>query len=442
MLSDVRKKEATPAPTGSGNTQGASPAGWLRLIMASIAAGIVLTIYCLLIKAMLVKNGNSDFLTIYLSGLRLRLDEPIYWLSSGAACGFKVEDLQSFNMTGISAQELAKLVPCWHPNLNTPFMTALLTPLTYLDFPAARLVWLSLSALAVWLSLYLLGREGLLPKLWSLDSTALLAAFWGYFPSFITTLHGQVTFFMLPPLVLGWLSLRQGRSLVAGAWLGLAISLKPFVGLFLLGLAAQRNWRACTGAILICLICFVIGGAAAGFDVYPVYRDTLNQINWQSASWNASLGGFFSRLLGGSENIPWRDLPWLARSLTLASSALLLALYLRANWGSRVLKSSQKADALVAASIPAMLLISPLGWLYYFPLLLLTVTVLGQRLGPRDGWRWWAWLGGMALSCTPSWLIKSKDMNNPLDWFGAPAMHLISLIILFALALAETQNDG
>ena len=432
---EVRKKGAESRlvrPVAAYNTP---LTGWLKLIMASIAAGSVLTIYILLIKAMLVTTGNSDFLTIYLSGLRLHHGESLYWLSPNDACGLKMEDLPFFKVTGVTGPELARLEPCWHPNLNTPFMTALLAPLTYLEFPVARLVWLSVSALAAWLSFYLLGREGLLPKLWSLGSTAFLAAFWGYFPSFITVLHGQVTFLLLLPLVVGWLRLRQGRYLSAGACIGLAVSLKPFVGLFLLGLVAQRNWRACTGLLLAGLACFLLGGAAAGFDAYPLYRETLHHINWQSASWNASLAGFFSRLLGGSENSPWLNAPWLARGLSLVGSAILLALYLQAAWNSRSGSARAKADQLVAMSIPAMLLISPLGWLYYFPLLLLTASVLGQRLSPRDGWRWWAWLSGITLSGVPSWLIKSKDMNDPLEWFGAPVIHMISLMILLALAV-------
>jgi len=439
-MSEIRKQQAGSRATRPANSSGTTLSGWLKLIMASVAAGSVLTIYILLIKAMLVTTGNSDFLTLYLSGLRLRYDEPIYWLSPAAnapdgPCGLKMEDLPFFNVTGMTETDLARLKPCWHPNLNTPFMTALLAPLTYLDFPAARLLWLTLSALAVWLSLYLLGREGLLPKCWTLGFTALLAAFWGYFPSFITVLHGQVTFLVLLPLVLGWVMLRQGRNLAAGAWLGLAVSLKPFVGLFLLGLAAQCNWRACMGLLLACLVCFVLGGAAAGFDTYLVYRDILNHVNWQSASWNASLFGFFTRLFGGSENIPWHDAPRLAHGLSLAGSLTLLALYLRAVWDSRGWPLPAKADLLAAASIPAMLLISPLGWIYYFPLLLITITVLGARAGHGGDWRPWAYAVAMTLSGVPSWLIKSKDMNDPLDWFGAPAMYMFSLIFLFTMVV-------
>ncbi len=439
-MSKIRKQEAGSIAARPADTSGTTLSSWLKLILTSVAAGSVLTIYILLIKAMLVTTGNSDFLTLYLSGLRLRYDEPIYWLSPvanapGEACGLKMEDLPFFNVTGMTEPELARLEPCWHPNLNTPFMTALLAPLTCLNFPAARLVWLTCSALAVWLSPYLLGREGLLPKFWTLGFTALLAAFWGYFPSFITVLHGQVTFLVLLPLVLGWLMLRQGRSLAAGAWLGLAVSLKPFVGLFLLGLAAQGQWRACMGLLLACLVCFLLGGAAAGFDTYLVYRDILNHVNWQSASWNASLLGFFTRLFGGSENIPWRDAPWLARGLSLAGSLTLLTFYLRATWDSRGWPPPEKADLLAAASIPAMLLISPLGWIYYFPLLLITITVLGARPGQGGNWRPWACSGAMALSGIPSWLIRSKDLNDPLDWFGAPAMYMFSLILLFVMVI-------
>lgn len=443
-MPEIRKQEDSLIPAKTVSATGANLSRWLRLIMASVAAGIVLSIYSLLIKPLHTSNGG-DFLSLYLSGLRLRHDVPIYWLSQanrtpGEARCLKIEDLPLVNITRETGPELARLEPCWHPNLNTPFMTVVLAPMTILDFPMARLVWLSVSALAGMLSLFLLGREGLLPKLRSLAFLAVMAAFWSYFPSFSSVLLGQVTFMMLPPLVLGWIMLRQGRCLAAGAWLGLSFSLKPFVGLFLLGLVAQGNWRACQGWLLVCVFCFLLGGAVAGFDAYPMYLDTLSHITWQSASWNASLAGFFSRLLGGSENSPWRDLPWLARGLTLTSSAILLAFYLKAAWGSRGETRSEKADLLAAASIPAMLLISPLGWLYYFPLLLLTVTVLGQRLRPRDGWQWWAWLGGMGLSCVPSWLIKSEDMNNPLDWFGAPAVYMVSLMILFALAILRNYR--
>lgn len=398
--------------------------------------GLVIGLYGLVAA----KHAGGDFATLYLSDARYRHGQPIYWMApefepASWACPEGAKGFDHAQLKALSSGELVGLPPCIHPNLNPPFFILLTLPLAYLGFEAAWAVWFFLSLICLVSAVRLMQRQHLIaPGLPAFGWVSLGTLI--YFPTLVSFFLGQVTFLVMLPMLLGWVALRQRRNGAAGAWLGLAASLKPFVGLIWLGLTLQKNGRAAGAMLLTGFVCAVIGLLPGGWDSYLDYSQALHAINWQAASWNASLAGFFSRPLGGSQNIPWIDAAGWARGLTTLAIITILAVYVRVLRQCNCLAVGLRSDWLLALSLPAMLLISPLGWLYYFPMLVFTVLVLWRSSSgmPHPTAFRSALVATLALSSVPSLLIPAKEMSDPLDWFGPTGVYTVALVQFLALA--------
>ena len=402
----------------------------------AVVLGLTLAAYSLIVA----DHGGGDFVSLYLADARLLNDWPIYWMApevdpSSMLCSEGTKGIEPAQLKTLSAPELIKLPTCFHPNLNPPFFILLTVPLAWLGFQGAWLLWFGLSLACLAGSVALIHREQLIPGGMAMFGAVSLA-FLLYVPTLASFFLGQVTFQVMLAVVLGWRALRHGRDWAAGAWLGLAVSVKPFVGLLVVGLFLLGNKRALMAMLLAGLACGALGWLAGGWEAYRDYLAALRTISWQAASWNASFAGFFSRPLGGSQNIPWIDAPAWAQGLTNLSSLAVLAAYALAIRRTLPLAPALRADWLLALSLPAMLLISPLGWLYYFPFLLLPALVLWRVSGPMMQPRRFreALVVTLVLSSFPSRLMPAGQMNDPLDWLGASGIYTLALLQFFTLA--------
>lgn len=429
--------EASFPPKKSGAGKSSALQERPKIYGTALLVGLAVGLYALIVA----KHGGGDFVSLYLADARLLADQPIYWAApdldtSNKNCPEGAKGIELDQLKTLSTGELIKLPTCFHPNLNPPVFILLTAPLASLGFEAAWLLWFGLSSACLAGIVGLIQREQLIPAGATAYGLASLASLL-YVPTLACFFLGQVTFQVMLATLLGWRALRHGRDWAAGAWLGLAVSLKPFFGLLAVGLFLLGNKRALTAMLFAGLASGALGWFAGGWKAYRDYLEALRGISWQAASWNASFAGFFSRLLGGSQNIPWIDAPAWARGLANMASLAVLAVYTLAIKRTLTLAPGPRADWLMALSLPAMLLISPLGWFYYFPLLLLTALVVWRASGAMtlpNSFRW-ALVASLALSSFPSWLIPAKQMSDPLDWFGATGFYTVALLQLFALGV-------
>lgn len=272
-------------------------------------------------------------------------------------------------------------------DLNPPFFTLLLLPMAWLNYYKGFLVWSVLSGIATIAGILLALKT--YPTLW--NNTVLrmwvLVAFLVYFPTYANLRFGQVTSILLLLTAATLLACHKQQFRRAGICLGLAFSLKIFYGLFLIFFAARKQWRVVfymMGTYIVCGICAL---CVFGIKAYKSYYSSLGNINWYSATWNGSFLGFFSRIFGGQHegNLPIFNLPQITHPLYLICSAV-LALYLiwttvyprKLHTNMNALQNNPKIDFDrdyfdwgFSLTIVAMLLITPLGWSYYFPLLII-----------------------------------------------------------------------
>lgn len=246
-------------------------------------------------------------------------------------------------------------------NLNPPHFHLLLLPMTYLSPSIAFAIWGAASLGALLASLRIILNElGL--TVTRAQGALLILGFLAFSGTGCILLSGQLTFLLLFPITLAWARARQERWTEMGAYLGLAISIKLFLLIFLPYLIFRRHFQAAAMALSTTAFIYALGIWLFGQDAYESWIEVLRQVDWHSQSHNASLLGFLSRAFAENplfapltviDNI---TLPW------LIASALVAILTLVATTTD---SSDSSVDRSFALLLISALLISPLGWIYY-----------------------------------------------------------------------------
>lgn len=323
-------------------------------------------------------------------------------------------------------------------NLNPPFFTLISFPLAYLSYAHALLIWTLLSVLAGALGILLL-QQKLDAQAFSLACALLvLIGLFSYYPSFVNLQFGQLSLLLLPFLVCGWRAARQKKTISAAIFLALASSIKPFIGLFLFYFVIRKEWCGLYAFLLMLLGCALLAMLFFGFDSYVAYYHTCQQIKWAASNWNVSIYGFLLRLIGGHEsNIALLPVPGLINVLYPLLAGIFFVAILQFLRPTFDISTKQKVDLDFSVIITAMLLLSPLGWLYYFPLLSIPILILWQ----------WAKNGiyPIALpiilmiciffSNIPISLLDSHEIHthNVLQVFGGSSLYFLVLVGLTSL---------
>jgi hypothetical protein len=370
----------------------------------TILGGGVLLVLLVLLGSILVGKAqqtySADFTVFYVSGVQFFEGKDVY-------------ASLPFDFLGPIPDGVPTPARDMHANLNPPFSVLLLAPLSRLPFAYAYLTWSLLSFIcafaAAWLmaDAYTTGQRRLS---WSIGLLVLLLA---YSPTWSSFVLGQTTLPVLLILAAGWRLTRNGHEPGAGAVLGAALAMKPFVGVLLIYFLALRRWRllAWYGASFAAANLIALG--FMGVDVFARYLDVLRTVTWHGMDLNASLFGLLARLTGnangpsGQETGQWMLILGYGISLVLLGLLILLCRRLPP-W-----PSPRGIDIGYAGCLVLMLLISPLGWVYYFPILLICILVIFQesRTLPR------AWLYRTAAGA--AWLVTGVLYFVVADKHGA-----------------------
>jgi hypothetical protein len=188
------------------------------------------------------------------------------------------------------------------------------------------------------------------------------------------------SFVLLVPFTLAWLAMRQARWGRAGAWMGVCVALKLFFLLFIPWLLLKRQWRA-VGMLGLAVLAWTAAGIAVyGVDTYRLWIQSLSNVGWWWLPMNASWQGVVARVFqGGATMQPLVHAPGIVPALSVTGSAVICA---ASAWAAyRAQTSAGGTDAAVLILLAGAILASPLGWVYYLPLI---VPPLAGVL--RTGW--------------------------------------------------------
>jgi hypothetical protein len=327
-------------------------------------------------------------------------------------------------------------------NLNPPHFHLILLPLAPLTGRWALIAWGMISLVCLGLSLRLIARESdvvLTPWRCRLAALALLS-FAGLGAVAVT---GQVSFILLLPMTLAWIRARRGRWPEAGVYLGLAISVKPFLGLFLPYLVLRRRFDALGTALGAAAAAFLVGLGVFGWDAHRSWIAGLSSVSWEWVAMNASVLGFLKRVLAPSAYYePLLDAPSLiAPAWLLLSGAIGVVTLAVAATDS----DDQAVDRSFSLLLFAALLISPLGWTYYWWLALgpMVLVVASWRQGTAQpgGWR-----RRLLLVAVPGlvWPLPATVAFQPSPWATAltGSAYFWATLALWAALVADWRVAG
>ena len=334
--------------------------------------------------------------------------------------------------------------PHKHPNLNPPFQSILFLPFATLSFEDAFRVWSILSITFGACAAAIVARQLDTPAPHGRVVIALVLLSFLYFPSWLNVFLGQLGHLLFLLGAIAWTSARSGRDALAGVALGVSLAIKPFTGLFIILFLLSRRWRLLFWYIFTFAVCVTLSLAFVGLDAHLRYVALLSEVTWFAATWNASILGFASRIFGGAGNQPLIDAPEARTAVLLIAAVLAVAVLARLARRRRALPGSDDFDIAFATVIPLMLLLSPLGWLYYFPYLTISFVIL-FRVSKTTARRWTyltsaavAWL----LGTLPHFQTRSEKVSDPALIFTYPAFYCLALVILVLtlIALAAARD--
>jgi hypothetical protein len=227
---------------------------------------------------------------------------------------------------------------------------------------------------------------------------------------------------LLPLLVCGWRAARQKKTISAAICLALASSLKPFIGLFLFYFLMRKEWQGLCAFLLTLFSCALIAALFLGFDSYVAYYHVCQQIKWAASSWNVSIYGFLLRLVGGIEsNVALLPVPGLITYLYPLLAGIFFLAIIQFLRPALDIPTQRKIDLDFSVIITAMLLLSPLGWLYYFPLLSIPILILWQ----------WAKTGIYPIALPVMLMTCIFFSNIPISLLSSEQIHTANVLHVF-----------
>lgn len=406
------------------------------LISAGIAAliGVVVALYGTVVAHRIDKPQALDFSKFYVSAQKL--------LSGGDIYQPVPMDYFGPLLPGIEFDR-----DYLHPNLNMPVVALLFAPFSLGSVASGMAAWSVFAVGLVLASAALLGSQFVASRgLSAFDrwmiSGLLAFLMLAHYPTFAGLVLGQLGQLLLFILCAAWLAARRGQDRLAGVLLGTALALKLLTAVFLLLLPWLGRWRLLRWYVGTFLALTLLGAVTAGPGSYLRYLTVLQEVDWYATGWNASLMAPLSILFGGGGAPSWLDFPGLATPFSAVISASLYALLVIAV--RKVADPETKLDLTIAGAVPLMLLASPLGWLYYFPLLWITVSAVIEAVHPRHShWAWWLFAAFvMLVSGLPYTFIPGEDATESLQTILVTSADTVALLLALALVLAAAWRIG
>jgi len=423
---------------------------WLLVILSISLLAWVSGSYVRAGEFAIVRPDSTDFYKFFLSANRVNNGQSMYWLVPprrhiGDPChpGTPLDQARKSDSIAKSLRIEAE-DPCLGPNLNPPIFMVAVHALSSLPFDQAWWRWTVVSMFSGMLGIALL-VSALIAKNSHRKLTVLMSctALILYYPTLANFALGQVGMFVLLLLVLTWRKLRQTKPLWAGFWLGLVVCLKPFLVTLLICLAIQKQGRTCLSASITILSLGMLGWFLYGTDVHRHYWLLASDVTWNGANLNGAWAGVAERFFSGQASSVLPQGSWQARTAATALSLLtLLVMCWSIHRSMRTSTSVHSEDTTMALGLPTALLVSPLGWAYYFPVLALSWAILWRHTAYLPNTRAWriGLLIPIALSMAPIVNRPSPRPDNPTVWWGVDSIYCYALLSLLVIGLAAFRG--
>lgn len=297
-------------------------------------------------------------------------------------------------------------------NYNAPQFHLVLLPFGALPLTVAFVAWTAVTVLAAAVTLAIVMRE--CAGSWDQARCRLFFAAVLLCAGTGAVVHlGQVGWIVAWTTTLAWRAARHSRWRAAGLWLGCAAALKPFLLVFFPVLVVRGRWRALRFAALAFAGSIAIGAGVFGGDALRDWIALLRSgapAGQMSYFINASLPAILARA-------------GIAGSVAVGSGLLVAAVSV---WATR---TTEEEDLAWVIGMTGAILASPLGWIYYAPLLaapLAGAATEGQL--PGSTWRIWPLLAFPAFS-------RELFQSTPILAVSAGSLYGWALLMLCAASV-------
>lgn len=244
-----------------------------------------------------------------------------------------------------------------YENLNPPFFILLTYPLSWFSFSTALIVWQTLSIMAL-----IAGGKIVLKYVPQVTSKWLFALGFSY--AFLVNIYlGQVGSFVFYIVIKGYYAYKNDKIALTGVLWGVVSAIKLFPLLLLIYCLVQKKYRLSGYIIAIFVFASSLPFLIWGSAIYQDYFEGLQHAFWYGHNWNMSLIGFINRLLIHGKITPQKVdaiRVWFRLAFVVG---FIIYLYLMTY--KRISLNAMQTWSL---TLIAMLILSPLGWLYYLPL--------------------------------------------------------------------------
>lgn len=254
-------------------------------------------------------------------------------------------------------------------NLNPPFFLLLMLPFSELSYRMAFMVWsimnLLLSAMGFRLVLRCVYAHQNLNGSW-----IFYLSFFAFFGNLINSTIGQLGGLMLFLTMLGYYFFQRKQNIAAGVVWGCLIAIKFFPALLMIYVGMHKRYCTLFTMMLTTFVASLLPLWCLGSKIYLQYLQALHGVTWYWRAWNASLWGFIYRLFSHSKTEVYDvHLMWM---VWIALSGLILIYYIQQ---LRQVNPQNLNPKPFCLTLVIQLLLSPLAWVYYFPLLLFPLVV-------------------------------------------------------------------
>jgi len=323
-------------------------------------------------------------------------------------------------------------------NLNPPFCTMALLPLSKLPYPMAVMIWtfgsLLLGALGTRIILKLL-----CPRKKNSQHLFYLGYF-AFFPVIMNMFIGQLGAVIFYFIMKGYVDFVQKKDYQAGLFWGIVAALKIFPGLLLLFVCLRRRYRLAAVMLTVLILTGLLPWVVYGPKLYENYFSMMSHVLWYGDSWNASAYGYLFRLFADRNyhvvSLQWLNLGYLVFFLVS------LLFYVCQFCLARSHDEPRAEHRLFAMTLVLMLVLSPFGWLYYFSLLTFPLLYTAQNELNTDNksehiMRWFVCL---FLINFPVDCVKTYSMTFIYTKISLYSVHFYGLILLLYLTCKKPNN--
>lgn len=373
---------------------------------------VLLSFYCLLFYFIFKYYQRVDFSSFYLSSQALTQDENPY---------------RNFYTTFLPS---IKILPA---NLNPPFVLWGFGFLTQLSYSSALFVWVCMSfilgIIGITITFYYAFSKQFLQK----NYINVYLLYFAFFPTLMNLVTLQFGCILLFLIMVGYYFYLNHRDYLAGISWGIIVAIKLFPALLFFYALKQGRKRVSAIMLVTVFIASLLPLLIHGPVVYEQYFRMMKGVFWYGDNWNASIYGYFFRLLWGGEKLP--NMFYL-KIVNLVYGVLFFILLL---WYWRKLGPTESEPINhqpFCLTLAMMLLMSPFGWIYYFPLLVFPMILIWfVALTEQDASTKtiFIWLLCLFLINFPVDYVNSQDMSHlwvRISFFSCPFYGLLLLSYL------------